>query len=296
MDASNQISPNHGSVDKQELSWNGGSIILRTVRGESSQDYFGPQISIGILLSAERGSRVSWNVDGRPALDRTWKHTFKSHDLVLLPPGCEIQDQFLGIGQGLWMLMDPATFADNKSLRTFVERPIVDASWRADPLSRQIISEVQMECVEGFPRGPMFLERAANVFVSQLAHILTSLQNSRREGAGALDDVRLFRVLDFLRDNLHRNITLSELANLVGFTPRYFCAAFKEATGQSPHQFQIEQRIERAKIMLRDPSPPSPMLPMRLVFAARAIYTVSSLVRQASRPCATGRKSALCPG
>lgn len=150
------------------------------------------------------------------------------------------------------MLMDPATFADNKSLQTFVERPIVDVSWRADPLSRQIISEIQMECVGGFPRGPMFLEHAANVFVSQLAHILTSLQNSRREGAGALDDVRLLRVLDFLQDNFHRNITLSELANLVGFTPRYFCAAFKETTGQSPHQFQIEQRIERAKIMLRD--------------------------------------------
>jgi AraC family transcriptional regulator len=70
---------------------------------------------------------------------------------------------------------------------------------------------------------------------------------------GALSRRKLQLVLEYIDSNLDRNITLSELAGLVDLTPRYFCAAFKQTVGRPPHQFQLEQRVERAKSLLHQP-------------------------------------------
>jgi AraC family transcriptional regulator len=69
----------------------------------------------------------------------------------------------------------------------------------------------------------------------------------------ALSAQKLRLVIEYIESHLDRNVRLAELAALVDLTPRYFCAVFKRAIGRPPHQFQIEQRIERAKSLLRQP-------------------------------------------
>jgi len=41
---------------------------------------------------------------------------------------------------------------------------------------------------------------------------------------------------------------LAELANVINISPTYFASLFKRAI--SPHQYVIQQRVERAKVML----------------------------------------------
>jgi AraC family transcriptional regulator len=93
------------------------------------------------------------------------------------------------------------------------------------------------------------------VLLTSLAYILdrTAVQT---EAARTLSQAKLARVLDYIHQHLDRNITLAELAALVELTPRYFCEVFRRTTGRPPHQFQIEQRIERAKSLLERPSVP----------------------------------------
>jgi AraC family transcriptional regulator len=38
----------------------------------------------------------------------------------------------------------------------------------------------------------------------------------------------------------------------VGMSPHYFAQLFRQSTGQSPHQYMLAQRIERAKRLLRN--------------------------------------------
>jgi AraC family transcriptional regulator len=64
---------------------------------------------------------------------------------------------------------------------------------------------------------------------------------------------KLKEVIGYIDSNLHRNVTLSELSSLVQLTPGYFCGAFKQAMGRPPHQYLIEQRVERARRLLADP-------------------------------------------
>ena len=176
-----------------------------------------------------------------------------SHDLVVLPPGCEFHARCQGSGQGLWLFLNPQSITSDNRVQSFIGRMTVDYSWTKDRLAWMVASEIRKECKNGFPRGPMFLESASTIFVTQLAYVLDEAV-PHFEPIRALSAAKLRSVIDYIGSNLDRNITLSELSALVQLTPRYFCGAFKQAIGRPPHQYLIEQRVERARMLLRDPN------------------------------------------
>jgi AraC family transcriptional regulator len=47
------------------------------------------------------------------------------------------------------------------------------------------------------------------------------------------------------------NLTLCEMAQSVGLSTAHFSRMFRKSTGETPHQFLLRQRVERAKEMLR---------------------------------------------
>jgi AraC family transcriptional regulator len=69
---------------------------------------------------------------------------------------------------------------------------------------------------------------------------------------GGLAERQRRAVVEFVNDNLDRNISLKELANLVHLSPTHFCKAFARSMNVPPHQYQLHQRIERAKLLLAD--------------------------------------------
>jgi len=58
------------------------------------------------------------------------------------------------------------------------------------------------------------------------------------------------------RANLDQPLTLDAMAAQVGISPLYLARAFKAAVGQSPHQYVLARRIERAKELLRNSEMP----------------------------------------
>ncbi|MBH5397196.1 helix-turn-helix transcriptional regulator [Bradyrhizobium sp. CNPSo 4010] len=67
---------------------------------------------------------------------------------------------------------------------------------------------------------------------------------------GGLPPRRLRMVTDYLREHLAHNVGLLELANIAQLSRSHFCRAFRMSTGQSPHQWLLIARIEKAKEML----------------------------------------------
>lgn len=64
------------------------------------------------------------------------------------------------------------------------------------------------------------------------------------------DDERLSEVLGWARANLHRRITVDQLANRVLMSPRSFARRFKAVTGTTPHAWLLGQRLHRAEELL----------------------------------------------
>jgi AraC-like DNA-binding protein len=58
------------------------------------------------------------------------------------------------------------------------------------------------------------------------------------------------QVSNYINTHLDRDLSLSQIARVINISPTYFASLFKRATGTSPHQYVIQQRVERAKLML----------------------------------------------
>jgi AraC family transcriptional regulator len=233
-----------------EFAWRGGSLHLRTQRalGRCERRIVREDLALGICFQYA-GSAVRWHLDGQQVLDKVWRSNGSSPDLIVVPPGHEFVGCCSGDGQGLWLYVDPRVLSSSPEIEAFAQRARADASWSRDPLSRAIAIELRNECRDGFPRGRLFLESASTALLAQLAHVLDRAAPETTP-ARMLSKAKLTLVLDFIQSNLERNVALAELAALVGLTPRYFCELFRRTMGRPPHQYQIEQRIERAKSLL----------------------------------------------
>jgi AraC family transcriptional regulator len=257
-----------------EFSWPGGSLHLRTqpARGHCERRMLRRDLAIGICFQ-HPGSTVQWSLDGKPVLDKVWNSNGGTLDLIVLPAGHEFVGRCSGSGQGLWLFVDPQSLRPNREIAAFAQRARVDGSWSQDRLSRTIANELKNECHNGFPRGPLFLESASMALLAQLAYLFDKVPPEVGI-TRSLSKAKLALVLDYIQSNLDRNVTLTELAALVELTPRYFCEVFGRTMGRPPHQFQIEQRVERAKTLLRRPSVPVSEIALMAGFSSQSHLNV----------------------
>jgi AraC family transcriptional regulator len=66
----------------------------------------------------------------------------------------------------------------------------------------------------------------------------------------SLTQVQLQQALDYIHTHLDQELLLEKIAAVIHISPTYFASLFKQATGISPHQYVIQQRVEQAKLML----------------------------------------------
>ncbi len=66
----------------------------------------------------------------------------------------------------------------------------------------------------------------------------------------SLTHTQLQQVFDYINTHLDRDLSLVQIAGVINISPTYFASLFKHATGISPHQCVIRQRVERAKLLL----------------------------------------------
>ena len=73
-----------------------------------------------------------------------------------------------------------------------------------------------------------------------------SVNRPQLEVTGRVQINRLKNVLTYIRDHYDSTITLEELAQVAGMSPRYFCRAFSQITGKTPIAYLNYYRIELA--------------------------------------------------
>src|SRR5262249_5640215 len=72
---------------------------------------------------------------------------------------------------------------------------------------------------------------------------------------GGLGPARLRTIRELVHAKIGDELTLNEMAESVEFSPAHFSRMFRKSTGETPHQFVLRNRIQRAKEMLREPEP-----------------------------------------
>jgi AraC family transcriptional regulator len=72
-----------------------------------------------------------------------------------------------------------------------------------------------------------------------------------REQEFGLPPRRLARVVEHIRNNLDTPLAVRELSRIAEMSQSHFSKLFKLSTGLAPHQFVLQQRINRSKELLR---------------------------------------------
>jgi AraC family transcriptional regulator len=66
-----------------------------------------------------------------------------------------------------------------------------------------------------------------------------------------LSKTQLSRSIEYINEHLSQNLTLTEIAAELDLSQYYFCRLFKQSIGMTPHQYLIQQRVERSKQLLK---------------------------------------------
>ncbi len=101
------------------------------------------------------------------------------------------------------------------------------------------------------PNSGLYLDSLANVLAVQMLRNYGATSAQLPTYDGGLPTYHLKRVLDYIDAGLAGDIKLADLAGLLNMSPFHFGRMFKQSMGISPHQYVIQQRLERAKRLLK---------------------------------------------
>ena len=205
----------------------------------------------GLSLLLSKGSRlkvdhgVRWEADAPPA-----------NDLILGPRRTDLSYELNGSMRYVIAILPrrfmrsvlcreggPAWSDDFGRLHT---------SFFSDPTVSTLMLRIWQEALAGTQESALVADTAWTSVAALL--LRASGRSSPSTVHGGLAGWQLRRITEHIQDRLTEDVSLNDLANLAGLSPRHLCTAFRESTGLPPHRWQIERRIERAKAMLTDPA------------------------------------------
>src|SRR5580692_4401181 len=123
----------------------------------------------------------------------------------------------------------------------------------ADARLSAMVAAVHAEMLAGFPSGRLFLDSVEQAMAVALVHGHAVRHRPVQVSRGGLGAARLRRIRELVRAKMEDELSLDEMAESVGLSTAHFARMFRKSTGQTPHQFVLRQRLERAKALLRAP-------------------------------------------
>jgi AraC family transcriptional regulator len=116
-----------------------------------------------------------------------------------------------------------------------------------EAIGLMLLSELQ----QNHSVSRLYVESLTNVLAVHLVRQYTTAQLLPRFDECGLSQRQVMKVINYIHDHLHQEIKLADLAALLNMSQFHFCRRFKQAIGTTPHQYLIQQRIERAKQLLK---------------------------------------------
>jgi AraC family transcriptional regulator len=95
---------------------------------------------------------------------------------------------------------------------------------------------------------------AESLTVALSAHLLryyTTRKHYIQQYSGGLPNHKLRQVIDYVNANLGEDLSLATIADKFEISQYYFWHLFKQSTGMTPRKYLIQQRVERAKELLK---------------------------------------------
>jgi AraC family transcriptional regulator len=140
-----------------------------------------------------------------------------------------------------------------------------------ESMARMAFDELQRGNATG---TNLYADSVANLLAVQLLREYSSERMPpEKRYVNGLTNRKLALVLDLIESDLAEDLSLKVLANAAGLSEYHFLRMFKQSTGYTPHQYVINQRIERARELLVKTDLPITEIAYLLGFSTPAHFT-----------------------
>jgi AraC family transcriptional regulator len=144
------------------------------------------------------------------------------------------------------LFLDPASLDDELATRLRKLPQRARLYFFDEPL-RSTLRKLRGCLIADTPPDSMYVESLCMLAAIELCRL-----PAPREGEpGVLGEQITGRVVDYIMQNLNKDISLKDLANVANLSRFHFLRAFKRATSETPYQHLLRRRIERAQELLR---------------------------------------------
>jgi AraC family transcriptional regulator len=184
-------------------------------------------------------------------IDNKWrKEKYSKGDVVLLPaegifPKVQV-DRNVPLIQ---LYLAPTTF--DRAVGELRNFEIVPNFKFRDPFIEQMGIALKHELETGGIESKLYAESMAIALSAHLLRRYATQNHHIKKYTNGLSPSQLKQAIDYIQENLDRDLSLEELANILHISSHYFAHLFKRSTGYSPHKYIVKCRIERAKQLLQ---------------------------------------------
>ncbi len=120
-----------------------------------------------------------------------------------------------------------------------------------DPLINQIGRLLAAELETNQSASRLFADSLTLALSIHLLRHYSNWQQPLREDTVGLPQRKFQQAIKYINENLAEDLTIGAIANELEMSQYYFSRLFKQSIGISPYQYVMQQRIERAKYLLR---------------------------------------------
>lgn len=255
-----------------------GGAVTRTHTGPNSIHFTAPAHLALIMFTAQPRRQIALNSDQKTI------GVAPVGSLEIVPEQSELFASWAVEKQNLLVAVDPARLERLAGMEfdrdTFELHPpklgVVDEE--AHTLARWMRQEVENADLGNAES----LDALVTLFATYLLRNHSSLKcRQSRLFNGGLPPGVWRRVNDFIQGHLSEHLSLEELASVAHLSPSHFARAFKQTTGQSPHQYVISSRLAHARSLIVSSNTPLNQIAKSAGFSSNSHMT--AMMRRAWR-------------
>lgn len=178
---------------------------------------------------------------------------FRKGDLMLVPADSPVFTRWQGQEDCLQIRLSDRFLRrvaqetmDKGSDRLQIQPTFQMRDTQLEAIANMLLTESQQSDANG-----LYLDSLANVLAVNLLRSHATTQPVVPTYAGGLPPHQLRQILDYIDAHLDQEIKLENLAQLLDISQFHFSRLFKQSLGLSPYQYLLQQRVERAKRLLK---------------------------------------------
>lgn len=225
------------------------------------------------ILTSEIGGITNQKWEGEAYRNMNWG----KGGLAFLPRNSELTSQMVAPHRGVAVRLSDSLFV--KAAQDHIDYGRIEFRFAnvTNKTTRMLTHALHhISAMEQFANWPLLIEtNALSLTVAVISSLSPQATTAFEQKPYGLCCAKKNRVCDFINDNLHRQLTLAEMAEVAGMSQFHFTRLFKSKTGMSPLAYVAQKRIELTKTVLRSSGATLAQVAIDCGYASQSHFTTA---------------------